>query len=293
MAPGAGYGALLDALRGLRWPARAAVRGSTAGSHPARMVGTSPEFTEYRPYRQGEDPRRLDWKLLARTDRAYLRITTDRALLGTIVLLDASASMAFPVPGRAKWVRACELAVGLLSVAQSAADPIGLAVAAEGGPRLLSPRTRRTALTDVIRTLDAGEPAGSPALAPVLAAIPRTRRVAIVSDFLADDADALLRLAAARAREGAEIHAVHVVAAEELHPDPQAAVAYDPEQPALRRPLGRDARIAYDATFTAWRSDLARAWRAVGAGFHSVRTDEPAARAVRRIVARESVEPVR
>src|SRR5919206_2104720 len=86
---------LLDSLRGVSWPARGTVRGTTAGTHRSRMRGISPEFTEYRPFRQGDDARRLDWKLLARTDRAYLRVTRDRATLGTVVVVDASASMAF------------------------------------------------------------------------------------------------------------------------------------------------------------------------------------------------------
>src|SRR5918912_411906 len=114
---------LLDALRGLTWPARGTVRGATAGTHRSRMRGLSPEFTEYRPFRQGDDARRLDWKLLARTDRAYLRITRDRATLGTVVIVDASASMAFPVETLAKWGQACRLAVGLLAVAHAAGDP--------------------------------------------------------------------------------------------------------------------------------------------------------------------------
>src|SRR3990172_6521269 len=90
------YGALLDALRGVTWPARRAALAGTAGSHRSRLHGLSAEFTEYRPYRQGDDPRRLDWKLLARTDRAYLRLTNDRATLGTLLVVDASASMAYP-----------------------------------------------------------------------------------------------------------------------------------------------------------------------------------------------------
>src|SRR5947209_960068 len=80
------YGELLDALRGVTWPARRTIRGPAAGTHPSRQRGVSPEFTEYRPYRQGDDPRRLDWKLLARTDRAFLRITNDRATLGTVLV---------------------------------------------------------------------------------------------------------------------------------------------------------------------------------------------------------------
>src|SRR5260221_11311354 len=60
------YAHLLDAVRGIRWPARSAVRGGIPGTHTSRLRGISAEFTEYRPYRQGDDTRRIDWKLFAR-----------------------------------------------------------------------------------------------------------------------------------------------------------------------------------------------------------------------------------
>src|SRR6476620_10338881 len=97
------YAALLDSVRGIRWPARAAVRGGIPGAHTSRMRGSSAEFTEYRPYRQGDDLRRIDWKLCARSNRAYIRVSNDRAILPTTVVLDASASMAFPVETLGKW----------------------------------------------------------------------------------------------------------------------------------------------------------------------------------------------
>ena len=78
----ADYGPLLDALRGVRWPARRAVAAAPAGAHRSKQRGTAGEFTEYRLYRQGDDPRALDWKLLARSDRAFVRLSDDRALLG-------------------------------------------------------------------------------------------------------------------------------------------------------------------------------------------------------------------
>src|SRR5918995_1856987 len=107
------YAAILDSVRGIRWPARSAVRGGIPGAHTSRMRGSSAEFTEYRPYRQGDDLRRIDWKLFARTDRAYIRLSNDRAILPTTVVLDASASMAFPVESLAKWNLAAQLAIGL------------------------------------------------------------------------------------------------------------------------------------------------------------------------------------
>src|SRR5512132_1936121 len=133
------YGALLDAVRGVRWPAARRVAGATLGAHPSRLRGNSSEFSEFRPYRQGDDPRRVDWRLLARSDRAYVRLTTDRATLRTAILVDASASMAFPLPSFDKWRLTRELAIGLAFVAHAEADPVGLAIAASG-PVLLAPR---------------------------------------------------------------------------------------------------------------------------------------------------------
>src|SRR4026208_1346065 len=123
------YAARLWAGGGLRWPARAVVRGGIPGAHTSRFRGISAEFTEYRPYRQGDDPRRIDWKLFARSDRAYIRLSNDRAILPTMIVLDASASMAFPVATKAKWKLAAQLGVGLGAVARHSGEPAGRGVA--------------------------------------------------------------------------------------------------------------------------------------------------------------------
>jgi uncharacterized protein (DUF58 family) len=287
----AGWGPLLDSLRGVRWQARRIARGVSLGTHPSRMVGASPEFTEYRPYRQGEDPRRLDWKLLARTDRAYLRITSDRALLGTVAVLDASASMAFPADTLAKWIQACRIGIGLLAVAHAAGDPVGLLVATAEGVRGVPPRTRRGTVAEAARLLGDVRPIGGAALEPALALVGAHHRVVLVSDFL-DDEETARGWAAERVRSGAEVHAVHVVADEEIAPA-AASLVIDPERPALRRSLGPETRAGYEAAFAAWRADLARSWRAAGVALTTVRDSEPADHAVRRVARAEAASPRR
>lgn len=284
------YGVLLDALRGVTWPARRAVAAGSAGTHRSRLRGLSAEFTEYRPYRQGDDSRRLDWKLLARTDRAYLRITRDRATLGTIVVVDASPSMAFPAESRAKWRQACRLAVGLAAVAHGSGDPVGVVIAGAHRPLRLESRTRRGVIGDIVRVLEAAEPdpghapADETALAGALAALRGAPRIAIVSDFLSGEAP-LLREARTLAASGTELCVVHVVAARELAPEPRTVLATDPDAPDRRRPFTAEAIPRYRAAFDAWRAALAREWRAAGASYAEVRDDEAAARAVRRVVA--------
>lgn len=281
------YGPLLDALRGVRWPARRAVGAAPPGGHRSTQCGTAGEFTEYRGYRQGDDPRTLDWKLLARSDRAFVKVSEDRALLSTWLLLDASARMAFPAHGRtrSKWDMACQLAMGLVAVAHAAADPVGVLVGTAAGPIRLTPRTRRGTVADAARTLaSVGACGGDPPLAPLLATLPSRSRVVVVSDALGD-LDALLRTAASQVIGGAMVDFVHVVAREELEPPAGVFLARDPVDRAREAVLPARGRSGYSQQFAAFRADVAARWRAIGAGYREVCTDDDAARAVRAVIA--------
>lgn len=246
------------------------------------MLGGSAEFTEYRAYRQGDETRRIDWKLLARSNRAYIRLSNDRTIVSTMMLVDASASLAYPADSLEKWEYARRLVLGLASAAHSTGDPVGLTVVSGNDSRRLPPRTRRGAVYDIARVLDEFEPMGSSALAPVLPTLRSVGRIAIVSDFLGDS-DELLRMASHLTAAGKEIHAIHVIHADELNPPKRATLLSDPEDPTLRRPVTGETRREYLQRFGAWREQLARDWRMAGAYFFACVTTEPAARAVRRI----------
>jgi len=278
----ASYGGLLDAVRGVHWPSRHAVAGGPSGLHQSKMRGTSAEFTEYRLYRQGDDPRRIDWRLLARSDRAYIRLATDRAVLPTTILLDASASMAFPLVSQGKWQCARQIAVGLAAVAHADGDPVGVAVHDDGGKvRMLPPRTRRGVVREIASVIDGADPDGVDPLAPSLAAI-RSARIAIITDLLGD-ADDLLRAAGVHIVAGGEVHLIHVVAREEIEPPRRTMLAADPESPTLKRLLADSTRRDYISAFAEWRSDMAHRWRAAGASYAQVIADEDPSHAVRRI----------
>ena len=276
------YASLLDAMRGVRWPARGPVAAAPPGAHHSRMRGSSAEFAEYRPYRQGDDPRRIDWKLLARTDRAAIRLATERAVLPTTVVVDASASMAFPEESSGKWTLAKQLAVGLAAAAHASADPVGLIVVAGDGTHTLAPRTRSGTVADMMHVLERTAPAGSAPLAVAVRAAHAIARIAIVTDLLGD-ADALLAAARVHRARGGEVHLVHVVAVEELEPPRRVLLATDPEDERLERALTDANRTAYQASFAEWRSEQARAWTAAGAAYHMATTDVAADRVVRRV----------
>ncbi|HVE35116.1 MAG TPA: DUF58 domain-containing protein [Gemmatimonadaceae bacterium] len=284
MAAAASYGALLDAVRGVHWPARRAVSSLLPGTHHSTLRGTSAEFTEYRLYRQGDDPRRVDWRLLARSDRAYIRLANDRAVLPTTIVLDASASMAFPVTTRDKWRLAQQLTIGLAAVAHADGDPVGVALHdANGKAAILPPRTRRDVVAEIARVALAGDPGGSEPLAPLLRSL-RSARLVLITDLLGDEEDAL-RAVRAHIVGGGEAHVAHIVAREELDPPRRTLLAADPEQAFVQRMLVESTRREYEERFAAWRADVARRWRAAGASYTEVITDEAAPRAVRRVAA--------
>src|SRR5687768_7817524 len=260
------YAALLDQVRGIRWPARSAVRGGIPGAHTSRLRGISAEFTEYRPYRQGDDPRRVDWKLFARSDRAYIRLSNDRAILPTMIVLDASASMAFPIATNAKWSLAAQLGVGLGAVARNSGDPVGLVIAGEE-PLMLAPRMRRSVTHEIIRAVSAARPGGNTPLSPsVSIAAQSGGRIVIVTDFLGDAAE-LLTVSSRWVAAGREVHMVHVIAAEEIDPPRDAAMVSDPEASDVRRALTNDTRDAYITAYAAWRDRIAHDFTEAGVAY--------------------------
>lgn len=279
------YGPLLDALRGVRWPARGAVAAAPSGAHRSRQRGTAGEFTEYRLYRQGDDPRALDWKLLARSDRAFVRLSDDRALLPTWIVLDGSASMDFP-EGRAmsKWGMASAVAVGLAAVAHASGDPVGALVLHADGVLRLPPRTRRGTVREIARAFNTLRASGSSGLATALMQIPVTARCVLVTDCLGDH-DATIKNASVLAAGGAMLECVHIVARDELAIPEGIFRAQDPEDDAIRRVTGDGVRSEYTLRFDAFRARVRDQWRAIGAGYTEVVTDVAPARAVRAVVA--------
>jgi len=275
-------GSLLDEIRGVKWPALRSVAGALPGAHHSRLRGAAPELSEYRVYRQGDDPKRIDWKLLARSDRAYIRLADDRSIVSTMLVVDATASMAFPERSLAKWRVACDIVIGLAAVAHTSRDPVGLVIVGGSGMRQLPPRTRRGIVGEVARALDDIVPGGSRPIAPAMAGMQSRMRIAIVSDFLGDAAD-LRRRAGEVAAAGGEVHAVHVVAEEELDPPSRSILAVDPEDASLARPFVAESRAVYLERFAAWRDELASSWRAEGLSYTFAPASEPASRVVRRV----------
>jgi uncharacterized protein (DUF58 family) len=206
-------------------------------------------------------------------------------LVPTAIVVDASASMAFPRASAAKWRTAQLVALGLGAVAHQDGDPVALAIAAADSVVRCPLSTRGGLLADVVGALDRTVPAGSAPLAPALAQFTESARgrVVIVSDFLGDATRTLnaVRLSLAA---GAAAYAVHIAAHEEIELPDRACVFSDPEDASVRRLFTGAARAGYLANFTAWCATLRQAWLAAGASYLFATTDELPGRIVRRIL---------
>ncbi len=91
--------AALARLKNLSLVARGVVEGFISGLHSSPYKGFSVEFAEHRKYTPGDNPRHLDWRILARTDRLYIKQYEEETNLRAHVLLDTSASMDYPANG--------------------------------------------------------------------------------------------------------------------------------------------------------------------------------------------------
>src|SRR3954451_2637394 len=87
--------ALVERLNQLQVTARSVVEGSITGAHRSPLKGASVEFRQHRFYTPGDEPRRLDWRVLGRTDRPYIKEYDEETNLRCVLMLDESGSMAY------------------------------------------------------------------------------------------------------------------------------------------------------------------------------------------------------
>ncbi len=113
-------------LRSLELRAKLVVDGFRTGLNKSPRHGFSVEFSEYRQYAQGDDPRFLDWKLFARTDRSYIRLFEDETNLRCYIVLDVSRSMTFGSEQWSKYEYARTIAASLAWLLNKQGDAVGL-----------------------------------------------------------------------------------------------------------------------------------------------------------------------
>ena len=107
--------AVLTRIADLELVARGVVEGAVAGLHRSPFHGYSAEFSQYRPYRPGDDLKYVDWKLFGRTDRIYTKQFRETTNMAAQIVLDRSGSMGFreraDAPSKVDYARALAAAL--------------------------------------------------------------------------------------------------------------------------------------------------------------------------------------
>src|SRR2546423_2270239 len=110
---------LIERLTALQLSARSVVEGTTLGQHRSPVRGSSIEFRQHRFYVPGDEPRRLDWRVLARTDRPYIREYDEETNLRCLLLFDASGSMAYGKKSKFQYAAGIVAALAYLMLGQT------------------------------------------------------------------------------------------------------------------------------------------------------------------------------
>lgn len=145
----------LSKIRGLEVRARLIVEGFMAGQHKSPYQGFSVEFAQHREYAWGDDLRHLDWKVLARTDKHYLKQYEEETNLVLYVVVDTSESMTYgSVDGVSKLDYACFIAASLCHLTLQQRDAVSLALFDRELYQYLKPNTNPAHLRNICHLLE-------------------------------------------------------------------------------------------------------------------------------------------
>lgn len=264
-----------------------AVEGLLSGIHRSPHRGASVVFVEHREYRPGDDPRLLDWKAFARTDRHVIKRFEHETQLIARLLLDRSASMdwrGWADAGPSKHEHAATLLAALALLLIRQGDAVGAATFGDAIGEEIPPRSRPAHLEAVFRTLvTPPEPKLRTNLRGALdftfERAGRRGMVAIASDLLDSDAvsetDAFTPMAQLVAR-GHHVVVFHVLHPDEIHlPETGAARIVGLEGEAPIEIEGDAVRERYDAEMDAFIESCRQRCTAAGARYALARTDVP------------------
>lgn len=157
-APGARFidPQVLSRIGNLELIARTVVNGFISGLHRSPLLGLSIDFAEHRGYEPGDDVRRIDWRVYARTDRLYIKETESDTNANFSILLDTSKSMAFSSRTMSKLDYARFAAASLAYLSNRQRDRVGLVTFDDDLREIVPPSAKH--FETVLHTLDRLEP---------------------------------------------------------------------------------------------------------------------------------------
>lgn len=186
---------VISKLSRLDLQARLVVEGFLSGLHQSPYKGFSQEFADYRPYMPGDEPRRIDWKVYARSDRYYIKEYLEETNLRAYILFDISGSMAYG-DRISKLDYAKYLCASLAYILTKQKDGVGIITFDSKIREYVPPSAKKINLSRILSVIDGAAAGGETSIADVLGELAqKTRRrglIIIVSDLL-DQPESVVR----------------------------------------------------------------------------------------------------
>jgi uncharacterized protein (DUF58 family) len=271
--------AALARIRSLELRARVVVEGLWKGMHRSPFHGFSVEFSEYRPYTRGDDPRHIDWKLAGRSERYFVKKYEDETNLRCQIVVDQSRSMAYGSGALTKASYAATLAATLALFLMRQGDAVGVTTFAGHLIEHIPARNRPGHLRRLMLELEKAAPEGGTSLQLTIDSLAQRLRkkgmICLISDLLAP-IEHLRRQLGWLGAMGHEVVLFHVLDRAELDfKFSEPALFIDPETGEERFIHPDAAREAYLAAFEAHRQAAQRACEKAGVTYLLTPTDTP------------------
>jgi uncharacterized protein (DUF58 family) len=272
--------------------ARLVVEGFLTGLHRSPYHGFSVEFAEHRQYMPGDPLRHLDWRVLAKSDRKYIKQYEEETNLRAMLLVDTSASMGYGSRGVTKLDYARQLAAALAYLMLRQNDAVGMFAFATGRAELIPPRSTMGHARPLLLLLERLTPGGTTDFASSLHSLAermnRRGLVVLISDLL-DDPERIAQAIHHFRHKKHEVLVFHVL-------DPQE-VAFDFEREAVYVDLETGERVTtrpqelrpdYRARVNAWRDQIRQFCVEKRADYVPLTTDQPYDRALLEYLSKRS-----
>jgi len=257
---------------------RYVVEGNLAGAHRSPLRGASSEFSEHKAYGIGDDPKHIDWRVLGRTDKYYVKRFEDETNLRVYLAVDRSNSMGYGSGEVSKYDYACKLAAALGYVVVKARDSVGIFLVSEGIDMAMEAQNTFNHLNNLLKRLQSFEPASTTKVAESLhqiaSSIRRRGLVVVLSDLFDDEYEVGRALAHFRKRHH-DVIVVHVLDPMELDLSFRKASRFEDMETGDRVTVNpRALRKAYKEVFGDFIRRHREACASMRIDYRIARTDE-------------------
>ena len=182
---------IIPKINSLELRARLVVEGFMVGLHKSPYHGFSVEFTQHRPYMQGDGLKDVDWKVYGKTEKFYIKQYEEETNLRSYILLDVSKSMQFSSRNNvSKFEYASTLSAALSYLMMKQQDAFGLTLYSDRIVQYLPPKATKSYLRQILKSLVSVEASNTTNTADCLNSvaekIKRRGLVIIISDLFDD-----------------------------------------------------------------------------------------------------------